>query len=130
LPVPNRRLAMPKGSDRIFISIGVSKPGGGLDELPGAITASARMAAWARAQGYSTLLIQDVDLPEITTELLRDRVVAAIEDITNRTELKRLVIFFAGHGAALAVGDQYWILTNWHKRKTEAIKVSSLQRTL
>lgn len=121
---------MPEGSDRIFISIGVSKPRGGLEELPGAITASERIAAWAKAQGYVTLLLHDAALPEITIDLLRERIAAAIEDVTSRTELKRLVIFFAGHGAALALGDQYWILTNWKKRPTEAIKVSSFQRML
>lgn len=117
-------------SDRIFVSIGVSRPLGGLDELPGAITASERMAAWATAHGYATVLIHDAVLPEITIDLLRDRIATAIQEVTDQTELKRLVIFFAGHGAALAVGDQYWILTNWHKRPTEAIKVSSLQRML
>lgn len=118
------------GIDRIFISIGVSKPGGNLDELPGAITAAERMASWAQAHGYKTLLLHDADLPEITIDLLREKISKAIEDVTRQTELKRLVIFFAGHGAALAVGDQYWILTNWRNRPTEAIKVSSLQRML
>lgn len=119
-----------KNSDRIFISIGVSKPHGGLDELPGAITAARRMADWAKAQGYETLLLHDGALPEITIDLLRERITDVIQDVTNQTELKRLVIFFAGHGAALAIGDQYWILTNWKKRPTEAIKVSALQRIL
>jgi hypothetical protein len=36
---------MPEGSDRIFVSIGISKPKGGLDEISGASTASERMAA-------------------------------------------------------------------------------------
>lgn len=121
---------MREGSNRIFISIGVSKPKGGLDELPGAITASERMAAWAEAQGYTTLLFHDAIFPEITVDLLRDKIASAIDAITNQTELKRLVIFFSGHGAALAIGDQYWILTNWNKRSTEAIRVSSLQRML
>lgn len=121
---------MPEESDRIFISIGVSNPNGGLDKLPGAITAAERMAAWANAHGYATLLLHDAALPEITIDLLRDRITKAIEDVTKRTTLKRLVIFFAGHGAALAIGDQYWILSNWQKRSTEAIKVSSLQRVL
>ena len=88
------------------------------------------MAAWATAQGYTTVLIDDRMYLEVTVELLRDEMVKAIEPITDKAELKRLVVFFAGHGAALAVGDQYWILTHWKKRPTEAIKVSSLQRML
>lgn len=121
---------MPKVKDKIFISIGVSKPSGGLEELPGAITAAERMAAWAKAQGYETLLLHDKDLPEITIDLLRERITRVIESVTNQVELKRLVIFFAGHGAALAIGDQYWILSNWKADQNEAIKVSSLQRVL
>lgn len=121
---------MPELRNRIFISIAVSKPLGGLDELPGAITAAERMAAWAEAQGYATLLFHDGALPEITIDILRDGITAAIRDVTNQTELERLVIFFAGHGAALGVGDQFWILTNWQKRWSEAIKVSALQRML
>ncbi|MGY1409207.1 MULTISPECIES: hypothetical protein [unclassified Luteimonas] len=117
-------------SDRVFVSIGVSRPGGDLDELPGAIKAAERMAAWAAAQGYATVLVHDRKHGEVTVDLLRDQMAAAITEVTDRTELKRLVVFFAGHGAAMAVGDQYWILTHWKKRPTEAIKVSSLQRML
>ncbi|AKC85800.1 hypothetical protein WQ53_02510 [Pseudoxanthomonas suwonensis] len=88
------------------------------------------MAAWAAAQGYATVLVHDRKHKEITVDLLRKKIAAAIKRVTDETELKRLVVFFAGHGAALAVGDQYWILTHWKKRPTEAIKVSSLQRML
>ena len=121
---------MPSTSNRIFVSMAVSRPGGGLEPLPGAITSAKRMAAWAKAQGYNTLLLHDEAEPEITIDLLRDQISAAISEVTDQNTLDRLVIFFAGHGAALAIGDQYWILTHWHKRSTEAIKVSSLQRML
>jgi hypothetical protein len=121
---------MPSAKDRIFISIGVSRPGGGLQELPGAINAATRMAAWAVAQGYETLLIHDAEIKEITVDLLRTKITSVIESVTQHSELKRLVVFFAGHGAALDLGDQYWILTNWKSDWTEAIKVSSLQRVL
>lgn len=121
---------MADASDRIFVSIAVSKPEGGLDPLPGAIRAAKRMAAWADAQNYKTLLLHDGEHPEITIELLRDEITAAINEVTDRTELKRLVIFFAGHGAAQAIGDQYWILTHWKKDSSQAIKVSALQRML
>ncbi|WP_213956928.1 hypothetical protein [Variovorax sp. dw_954] len=121
---------MRKQKGRIFVSIGVSKPQGGLEELPGAITAAERMAAWATAQGYETLLLHDAAFPEITIKLLRNKITSLISEVTDEFGLKRLVIFFAGHGAALAIGDQYWILTHWQKRPTEAIRVSSLQRML
>lgn len=129
-PVPNPRLVMPPGADRIFVSIGVSKPGGGLEPLPGAITASVRMAQWAKGQGYATLLLNDDDLPEITTDILRIEITKAINLVTDNTELLRLVVFFAGHGAAQAIGDQYWILSNWAMDSSQAIKITSLQRML
>jgi hypothetical protein len=126
----NQGMAVTVADDRLFVAIGVSQPKGGLEALPGAITAAERMTAWAKAQGYVTLLIHDPHGEEITTDLLRREITAAIQDITSHTALQRLVIFFAGHGAALAVGDQCWILTNWLQRPTEAIRVSALQRML
>jgi hypothetical protein len=117
-------------SNRIFVSIGVSKPHGGLAALPGAITAAERMAVWAKAQGYITLLLHDENLPEITVELLRKEITKVIEDVTGQTELKRLVVFFAGHGGSQQVGDQFWLLTNWDTDWNEAIRISSLQRIL
>jgi len=86
---------MPEIKDRIFVSIGVSNPRGGLEKLPGAITAAERMAAWARSQGYETLLLHDEADTEITVALLREKITKVIQDVTNnQTELKRLVIFF------------------------------------
>lgn len=116
--------------DRLFVSIAVSKPLGGLDELPGAITAAERMEEWALMHGYKTLLVNDVRCKEITTELLREKISEAINEITEQVALKRLVIYFAGHGFAQGIGDQYWVLTNWQKRPTEAISVVALQRML
>jgi hypothetical protein len=129
--------------DRIFVSIAVSRPGGGLDHLPGAVTAATRMAAWASSHGYLSMLVHDAPLvtsqtaaaagggyPEVTVDLLRHLITEAITEITDSNELKRIVVFFAGHGAAHGVGDQYWMLSNWNRRTTEAIKVSALQRML
>ncbi|RMI15678.1 hypothetical protein [Sinorhizobium meliloti] len=121
---------MSEPQDRIFVSIAVSKPDGGLEALPGAIKASERMAAWAKAHGYISLLINDNLFAEVTTDLLRTKIAQAIEEVTDRTALRRLVVFFAGHGAALGIDDQNWMLSNWNKRPTEAVKISSLQRML
>ncbi|WP_457811133.1 hypothetical protein [Sinorhizobium meliloti] len=79
--------------DRIFVSIAVSKPDGGLAFLPGAIKASERMAAWARADGYISLLINDNLFAEVTTDLLRTKIAEAIEKVTDRTALRRLIVF-------------------------------------
>lgn len=121
---------MSETQDRIFVSIAVAKPDGELEALPGAIKASERMADWAKAHGYISLLINDNLFPEVTTELLRTKISEAIEEVTNRAVLQRLIIFFAGHGAALGIDDQNWMLSNWNKRPNEAVKVSSLQRML
>ncbi|MFA3919347.1 hypothetical protein AB1E33_20575 [Ruegeria sp. 2012CJ15-1] len=88
------------------------------------------MAAWAEANGYIPLLINDAIFTEVTTELLRTEITKVIEEVTNRVVLRRLIIFFAGHGAALGIDDQNWMLSNWDNRPTEAVKVSSLQRML
>lgn len=124
---------MLKQTKKIFVSIAVSKPDD-LEELPGAITAAVKMNEWANKQGYITLLLHDQDphMQIITTELLRDKIsIFLTENLRfDRSDKFRLVIFFAGHGAAQQVGDQYWILSNWQRRPTEAIKVASLQRML
>lgn len=121
---------MSDSRNRIFVSVAVSKPDGGLSALPGVIKASERMAAWAEANEYIPLLINDNVFSEVTTKLLRTEISKIIEEVTNRAVLRRLVIFFAGHGAALGIDDQSWMLSNWDKRPTEAVKVSSLQRML
>ena len=121
---------MTEKPNRLFVSIGVSHPEGDLEKLPGAIKASERMAAWAQAQGYKTLLINDELFPEVTTELLRLKLTDSIKEITNEVKLDRIVVFFAGHGSAMGVGDQYWILSNWQTQPTEAIRISAFQRML
>ncbi|MBY3544794.1 hypothetical protein HFN69_21995 [Rhizobium laguerreae] len=84
---------MSEPQDRIFVSIAVSKPDGELEALPGAIKASERMAAWAKAHGYISLLINENLFAEVTTDLLRTEIAEAIEEVTDRTALRRLVVF-------------------------------------
>jgi hypothetical protein len=122
--------SMPESRDRIFVSIAVSKPDGGLAELPGAITASERMAAWAAANGYIPVRINDADYPEVTIDLLRGEITAAIKEVTDRAVLRRLVIFFAGHGASLGIDDQNWLLSKWKQRSSEVVNIASLLRAL
>lgn len=120
---------MPESRQRIFVSIAVSKPDGGLAELAGAINASERMKAWADANGYIPVLINDASLP-VTIDLLREQITKAIEEVTGRAVLQRLVIFFAGHGASLGIDDQNWLLSKWKQRSSEVVNIASLLRAL
>lgn len=121
---------MSESRDRIFVSIAVSKPDGGLAALAGAITASERMAAWADANGYIQVLINDAVYPAVTIDLLREKITAAIEEVTDRAVLQRLVVFFAGHGASLGIDDQNWLLSKWKQRSSEVVNIASLLRAL
>ncbi|MEN2786178.1 hypothetical protein ACFOKI_07210 [Sphingomonas qilianensis] len=121
---------MSETRERVFVSIAVSNPDGGLAPLPGAITASERMAAWAEANGYIPLLINDALYPAVTIDLLRDKITATIEEVTSRAALRRLVIFFAGHGASLGIDDQNWLLSKWKQRSSEVVNIASLLRVL
>lgn len=116
--------------NKLFVAIAVSKPGGQLEPLPGVVVSARKMVDWASINGYRTLCIDDSNGEVVSVELLRERLRDAIESIRSTTELSRLIIYFAGHGAAHSVGDYYWILTEWERRATEAIKVSALQRML
>jgi hypothetical protein len=125
--------AMAIQESRILVSIGVSKPEF-LDELPGVITASERMAAWGRMHGYHPVLIHDAKTPEhgpldVTVDRIRAEVASAIRAVTSERALERLIVFFAGHGSALDP-DQHWLLTHWRTNSSEAIKVRKLQRML
>lgn len=120
---------MPHSQARIFISVAVSNPGGGLNPLPGAINAAERMDTWARDNGYRSLLIHDKTIP-VTTSLLRTFVEREIAEVIREDELQRIVFFFAGHGAVTGIEDQHWILSNWSSDPSEAVKVSALQRML
>ncbi|TGV61051.1 hypothetical protein EN784_01235 [bacterium M00.F.Ca.ET.141.01.1.1] len=120
--------------DRILVAIGVSKPEY-LAELPGVIKAAERMAAWGGENGYQGILIHDAATKEhgplpVTIERLRDEIGRAITEVTSERELKRLIVFFAGHGSAVDRGDNYWLLSNWRTNTSEAIKVRSFQRML
>jgi hypothetical protein len=116
-------------SDRIFLSIAVSKPEA-LVELPGARTAARRMASWAEANGYRVVKIDDAEGQEVTIERIREALVRAIEEVTAWAPLRRLIVFFAGHGAAKDINVSFWLLSNWNSNSSEAVNLPAFQRIL
>jgi Caspase domain len=112
----------------IFVSIAVSRPEG-LTPLPGALTGARDMASWARSKGYSAVHIDDTD-GDVSVKRIRTDVEKAIKQVHETSPLRRIVFYFAGHGAAQNVNDTLWLLSRWHTDTSEAIRVPNLQRVL
>lgn len=115
----------------VLLTIGISDPGGGLAELPGAMTASREMAAWARSVGYDVLAFQDKDdtgkrVP-VTTECLNREIHALLDTIRQERRINRLVIHFAGHGLLVPLEKRYWLLNDWHINPRAAIDVNRMR---
>lgn len=131
---------------RICVTIAVARPDGRLDQLPGAIEASHDILQWATAAQFDkAVAITDenvgcqekfVDLWE-AQKTKRSALVACsavtVADLTmvltellgNPAEIiDHFVFHFAGHGFAGNMDNQFLLLTNWHRKPTEAIDVS------
>jgi hypothetical protein len=114
--------------DQIFVSIAVSSPEL-LAKLPGALTAGKRMAKWATDNNYYVVAIDD-SAGLVTKAPLRKKLLTAIDEVQSQAALRRLVLFFAGHGAIKGVNEPYWLLSNWWTETEEAIDLISFQRML
>jgi hypothetical protein len=112
----------------IFVSIAVSRPEE-LDELPGALNGARRMAEWAKANSYLVVHTDDSEL-DVTVEKVRTLVETAINEVHEHDALRRIIFYFAGHGAAQGLDDTLWLLSKWHTDSSQAIRVPNLQRVL
>ncbi len=101
------------------VSIGIGKVGT-MPLLPGARLDARRFAGWAERNGYDTRLVTDDSAP-VTVERLEETVAEILEG-----QVERLIIFFSGHGTALAEGD-YWLVSD-SESKFKAINVSASER--
>ncbi|MES1947141.1 hypothetical protein C84B14_07328 [Salinisphaera sp. C84B14] len=114
---------------KLFVSIGVSQPQD-LRPLPGAISAAKRMADWARAQDYRTVIITDDGGAPVSIARLREDVTAAIDEILENDSISRIVWFFAGHGCLIPPEQRFWLLSEWRSDPSESINVNRLKRVL
>jgi hypothetical protein len=132
--ITDRRLDMaPQGKSRtppkdIFVSIAVSRAQG-LTQLPGTITGAQDMAHWAQSNGYLVVHIDD-SKSEVSVKRVRTKVVKAINKVHEMSPLRRIIFYFAGHGAAQYLDDTLWLLSRWRRDPSEAIRVPNLRRVL
>ena len=112
----------------IFVSIAVSRPEE-LIPLPGALSGAKRMAEWAKANGYAVVHIHDLE-SDVSVADIRKRVTEAIDAVQASSPLRRIVFYFAGHGAAQTLNDTLWLLSKWRSDSSEAIRVPNLQSVL
>jgi hypothetical protein len=122
----------PNGSGlRTCISIAVSRHNGrgGLDDLPGTLTASSSFAAWARAASFDAIETADDSAPdsEVSVELLRRKFLKLVANTEQKVD--HLVIHFAGHGFSDQFDDQLLLLSRWDQPE-EAISLRRLAALL
>ncbi|MBV1686347.1 hypothetical protein KRR38_01335 [Novosphingobium sp. G106] len=114
--------------EKIFVAISVANPEK-LTPLAGATTAALRMARWARRMGYLVVPVHDAD-GEVTISLLQRKIVEAIELVQQEKVLRRIVVFFAGHGGTKDIEEPYWLLSNWWSQPQEAVDIIRFRRML
>ena len=116
---------------RIFATIAVHDPKGGLKKLPGVLASARRIASWARNHGYDVITIHDEKKP-VTVARIRTALGGKIKKTVNveGREIDRIVIYFSGHGLADSFAQSFWLLSNWQSDPSEAIFVSKLQGML
>jgi hypothetical protein len=109
---------------RLCIAIAVSKPDG-LEEVPGAIPSATRLADWASGQGYDVALVTDKPDP-VTCARLAD----IFHEKLGAGGQERVIIAFAGHGLIRGGAEEYWLLSGWRTRATEAVNYLKLRDRL
>jgi len=110
----------------LSVSVGVSKYSPGLQPLPGAVRAAEDFASWARRAGYHSILITDSGKPLVTIQRIKYK----MESFLSKTEVKRLIFFFAGHGTAVAAANDCWLLSNVLREPDEKIDRTMFLRQL
>lgn len=110
----------------VCIVIAVADPGRPLEPLPGAIPSAIRFASWARGQGYAVDLITDKDSTPVTCERLGQ----AFHRALGGGGQNRILVAFMGHGLIRGPSEEYWLLTDWRTKATEAVNHLKLRSRL
>jgi len=116
---------MANGKRMVAIAIGVRKPER-LRCLQGAVNGAHSFFEWADALGYEATLITDETEP-VTVARLRAELEAILPP--KKPPIRRLVLYFAGHGLIRGAEEGIWLLSDWHTEQ-EAVAVEVLKRRL
>lgn len=108
----------------ICIVIAVAAPDG-LDSLPGAVPSAQRFAQWASGQGYDVKLVTDEN-DAVTNE----RLARTFHDLLGAGGQQRVLVAFMGHGLIRGGSEEFWLLTDWRTRPTEAVNHLKLRDRL
>ena len=106
--------------ESIFVLISVHAPGGNLPPLPGAIHSAKRMLKWAKRNGYITKEFLDDGGKKVTVKQIQDGLGELINKTLQTKIIKRLVVYFIGHGL-----EDFWLLSDWNTNPGEAIHIPS-----
>jgi hypothetical protein len=107
---------------RIAIVIGVRRAEG-FAELPGAAAGADAFARWAASDGFEVSRYVD-DAGPVTVGPIVDE----IDALVNALDVEQLFIYFAGHGDAGRIDEDYWVLSPGTARPREVVDVGESVR--
>jgi hypothetical protein len=110
----------------VCIVIAVAEPDKPLDPLPGAVPSAKQFATWASGQGYQVELVTDENQTPVTCE----RLGAAFHNALGGGGQNRILVAFMGHGLIRGQSEEYWLLTDWRRKATEAVNHLKLRSRL
>jgi hypothetical protein len=111
----------------VALAIGVSYAPP-LPFLSGAVNGARAFHEWAKGLGYESRLV--TDWPEsdpVTAPRLRHELEGLLA--ADESGIRRLLIYFAGHGVIREVEEGLWLLSDWNK-ELRAVNVEQLRRRL
>lgn len=106
-------------NNNVCIAIGVSECGS-LHKLDGAINGARQFAQWAEENGYDAHRFIDGGGAKVLVKPIADLIEAIIDD----GDVKRLVVYFAGHGSLGHAGADCWLLSDVETDAGEAINLN------
>lgn len=87
--------------------------------LPGAYGGAAEFADWAAAQGFTVLRHTDEARPVTLSALFVE-----VKELVTAGGVRRLFLYFAGHGINLGGGDDVWLLSGALENPNDAVNVA------
>ena len=108
---------------KVAIVIGVDRVSSGLPTLRAAASGAREVGIWLQRNGYRVEVFADDTGPVTRSDIFR-AILAHVE----AANVKRLVVYFAGHGFLKGPLDEFWLLSGSLVDPAEAVNVSLSSR--